>query len=46
MYTLVLDVYKFLVCIFFVYIHLQSAVSSDANQPNFDLIWEDLQVLR
>ena len=25
-------------------IHLQSAVSSDINQSNFDLIWDDLQV--
>ena len=24
--------------------HFQSAVSSDTNQPNFDLVSEDLQV--
>ena len=25
--------------------HPQSPASSDINQPNFDLVWEDLQVL-
>ena len=25
--------------------HPQSTISSDANQPNFDLVWEDLLLM-
>ena len=33
-----------IIIIIIIIIHLQSAVSSDINQSNFDLIWDDLQV--